>query len=501
MEISLHFVNDSDASATKRKVALRLKGKPREDQEPAHLTIVLDTSGSMDDGDKLGTCKKSIGFIMDLMRDTDAVSLVTFDDDAKVVTKCVETKGENKVNFMTQVNSIHTGGCTNMSAALLEAQGLVEPAGGARKQGFLLLTDGHANRGVYKPDQVFNIVKGLIDSQSGLAVHTVGYGDDHNADLLSKIGEWSAGTYSVVKTLEDVATVFGSVLGSMVSTTAQNVKVTLPAGFTLLSQMPNEKDGDATVVRVGDVQSEVSTIILAEVDTAAAAATVGISGFDLLAHAPVALQEVVGPVREMSEEEAQNLDFAFVRLEIVALMKEVKEFHAPPPNAAEYKARLDALAVRLTTMPDSLKVLVAVMKQDIKIMEDILSGRNRVGREGFNLMTQHANVYAGARGITSLGGDAGHRAEVAALGATETSPFVTRHTSRYVGLMRTSSQQPHDEDPHTGNGVPDPTGLTAVRSGSPAPIYRQNARSLSPGGAPLRRQNAQVGLAATSSAV
>jgi Mg-chelatase subunit ChlD len=468
MEISLHFVNDSDASSTKRKVALRLKGKPREDQEAAHLTIVLDTSGSMDDGNKLRTCKKSIGFIMDLMRDTDAVSLVTFDDDAKVITKCQETKAESKVNFVSQVNGIYTGGCTNMSAGLLEAQALLEPAGAPRKQGILLLTDGHANRGVYKPDQVFNIVKGLLDSREGVVVHTVGYGDDHNADLLSKIGEWSAGTYSVVSNLEDVATVFGSVLGTMVNTAAQNVKVTLPAGFTLLSQMPSEKSGEATVVRVGDIQSEVSTILLAEVDTAVVGdARVGIAGFDLLAHAPVALEEAVGPVREMSEDEAQNLDFAFVRLEIVALMKEVKEFTTPPANAAEYKSRLDALEARLATVPDALKVLAAVMKQDIQTMRRILEGGARVAREDWNLMTQHANVYAGARGLTSLSSDYDRRAEVEALGPTDTTPFVARRVTGYVGLMRTSSG---------GNTSPPPPPHDADDASDPAPLTRARRR-------------------------
>ena len=445
METSIHYISDASATGT-RKVALTIKGKPRENQEPAHLNILLDTSGSMEEGRKLATCKRSIGFILDMMRDQDAVSLVTFDDDAAVISKLVETKPANKLNFMTLVNAVRIGGCTNMSAGILEGQNLLEPAGSRRKQGMLLLTDGNANRGVYSADSIFGIVKTVMESNPGLTVHTVGYGFDHNVGLLSKIGEWTGGTYSVVKNLEDVATVFGAVLGSMVSTTAQNVKVTLPPGFKLLSQISKDTDeAGATVVRVGDIQSEVSSIILFEVPVNSTLG-VSLSGFDLLENATVRSDLAIGPLSTMTEEASQNLNFALLRLDLVELMKDVQG--KPSSDAIPgLLSRLDALYDRLKTAPVALCAMLAVMEHDITMMRNILMGTSRNCHAEQNLLSQHSAVYSAGRGLMSSepADDSGAYANAAVA-----SPFISRTTSRYVGAMRTASHVPsneEDEDP------------------------------------------------------
>lgn len=491
MEIALNFVTPSDESASMRKVALRLKGKPREDQESAHLCIVLDTSDSMNDGAKLGSCKKSIGFILDLMRDKDAVSLVTFGEDAKVVAKCVEMRAENKANFLAQVSGIHTDGCTNMSAGLISAKEVIEPADSTRKQGILLLTDGHANRGVYNPDSLFDVVKNVTEVRAGLTAHTVGYGFDHNSELLVKIGEWTGGTYSVVKNLEDVATVFGGILGGMVSTVAQNVRIVLPAGYKVLSQLPMETaDSGETTVRIGDVQSEVSTILLLEVPVDNVA-PVKVTGFDLLETKEVEQQLTIDAVPTLSEADQQNLDFAFLRVEIVGLLKEVATAPVPHPNAAPLLSRLDALEARLRAMPTTLRALTSVMEYDLKKMRDILQGRSNNLRADTGLITQHANVYATGRGMTSLAPDMDGATLAAA--SSHNTPFTARHTSHYAGLMATASRtaNPRDEDDN-------PTNIAAtlpVRPpGTPAPIHRLSGG----GGARLGRANAMLNAVATT---
>lgn len=462
MDYSANFVSaSSPTGAATRKVALRLKGKPREGQEAAHLSVVLDTSDSMNDGNKLEICKTSIGFILDLMRDTDAVSLVTFDEVSRVVSPLMATTAEKKTNFRTLVNSVRTDGCTNMSAGLLEGKGLLEPVspdGSGRKQGMLLLTDGHANRGVYRPDDLFTLIKAMMDARPDLTVHTIGYGFDHNVDLLPKVAEWTGGTYSVVKNLEDVATVFGSVLGSMVSTTAQNVRVTLPEGFKLLSQNQTEKDTEGrTVVRVGDIQSEVSSILLLEVP-ADTTTFLRISGVDLLTHEPIAAEIPIELPQELSEEDARNLDLAFLRVEIVDLMKEVQTGTvrgAIHPNREAILAKLDTFEARLATAPASLAGMVGLMKGDIRLMRDILTGRSRDVAADTSMLSQHANVWTTQRGVTC---------GVAAPAAAECSPFVSRVASNYVGLMRATSSQAAPPSAHDAHGISDdddPANYTA----------------------------------------
>ena len=445
MDTTAHFITDADASSTMRKVALICKGLSREDQEPVHMALLTDTSGSMDSHQKLVNCKKSMSFVLELMRDTDAISILTFGDDANVLSSRVETTSTNKLGLLGVIDSIETHGCTNMSAGLLEARNTVESRESVRKQGIILLTDGHANLGVWDPDRMFQIVKGIVDSRDGLIVHTIGYGFDHNVDLLSKIAEWTGGTYSVVNNLEDVATVFGSVLGSMVSTTAQTVKAYLPAGFKMISTLPSEKVGaGGTLVRVGDIQSEVSQILLLEVPVAAAHETIVITGYDLVNHVSIQKEILIGPVPSMTDEESANLDFAFVRVEVVALIQEIRSAiaAATPPSASEkasFMGRILNLSLRLDGVPGFLSSISNVMKADLTALQRALNRPTR-NRQELDVMSQHANVYSGGRGMTSMGSTAEPHND------NLQSPLMSRSSRQYAELLRTRSHNPDPTD-------------------------------------------------------
>jgi Mg-chelatase subunit ChlD len=450
MEISAHYITDADASSTTRKVALRLKGLKREDQESAHITFVLDTSGSMDDDGRLTSCKKSISFVLELMRDTDAASIVLFDDNARVIVKCMETTAENKVRLLTLVDAIVTGGCTNMSAGLIEAKTLIEPLGSVRKQGLILLTDGIANLGIWDPEKLFQIVRGVVDSRDGLTVNTVGYGLSHNIDLLSKIADWTSGTYSVVNNLEDVSTVFGSILGSMVSTTAQTVKVSLPAGYKMISKLASELTDDRTVVRVGDIQSEVSQILLLEVDVSASL-PMQVSGYNLLDHVPIDLSLMPGPVPTMTDEDRVSLEFAFLRIEVVSLITEIRatldggRSRSTAEEKAVFLAKILALKLKLDSADSSLSSMTSVMKADLTMLERGLNGTNH---HDMGFLSQHTAVYTTGRGMTSLGGASGpHDSSdpedhVTAPVDTTASPMMSTRARQYASLLRTRSHNP-----------------------------------------------------------
>ena len=449
MEISAHYITDADAQSEKRKVALRLKGLKREDQESAHITFVLDTSGSMDDGGRLASCKKSVAFVLELMRDTDAASIVLFDDNAKVIVKCMDTTAENKVRLLTLVDAIVTGGCTNMSAGLLEAKTLIEPIGSVRKQGLVLLTDGIANLGVWDPEKLFQIVRSVVDSRDGLTVNTVGYGLNHNIDLLSKIADWTSGTYSVVNNLEDVATVFGSILGSMVSTTAQTVKVGLPSGYKMISKLVSEVTGSTTVVRVGDIQSEVSQILLLEVD-ATATLPMNVSGYNLLDHVAINVSLMPGPVPAMTDEDRVSLEFAFLRIEVVSLITEIRatldggRSRSTAEEKAAFLAKIVSLKARLDTADASLASMTSVMKADLTMLEKALNGT----RQDMSFLSQHTTVYTTGRGMTSMGGAYGPPDQsdpedhAAAPIDTTSSPMMSTRARQYASLLRARSHNP-----------------------------------------------------------
>jgi Mg-chelatase subunit ChlD len=450
MDISAHYVSDSDSASRMRKAALRLKGHTREDQEPTHIIFLLDTSGSMDEDDKLATCKKSLSFVLELMRDTDAASIVAFDDNANVIIKCMETTPENKVRILSRIDSIVTGGCTNMSAGLIEAKSLIEPETSVRKQGIVLLTDGVANLGVWEPEKLFEVVRNVIGGRDSLTVNTVGYGLSHNIDLLSKISDWTSGTYSVVNSLENVATVFGSILGSMVSTTAQTVKLLLPPNCKMITKLPSETTPTSTIVRVGDIQSEVSQVILFEVDTEVNL-PFQVSGYNLLNHSLIEELVHVGPVPDMSDDDRVSLEFAFLRIEVVSLITEVRAYvdSARTQVSSEQKAvfleKIAELKLRLESVDESLSSITSVMRSDLLMLERALNGTNYRNNADLGLLSQHAGVYSSGRGMTSVGGapgpDEDHPNEPPDVIA---SPMISRSARRYASMLRNRSQNPED---------------------------------------------------------
>ena len=450
MDISAHYVSDSDSASRMRKAALRLKGHTREDQEPTHIIFLLDTSGSMDEDDKLATCKKSLSFVLELMRDTDAASIVEFHDNANVIIKCMETTPENKVRILSRIDSIVTGGCTNMSAGLIEAKSLIEPETSVRKQGIVLLTDGVANLGVWEPEKLFEVVRNVIGGRDSLTVNTVGYGLSHNIDLLSKISDWTSGTYSVVNSLENVATVFGSILGSMVSTTAQTVKLLLPPNCKMITKLPSETTPTSTIVRVGDIQSEVSQVILFEVDTEVNL-PFQVSGYNLLNHSLIEELVHVGPVPDMSDDDRVSLEFAFLRIEVVSLITEVRAYvdSARTQVSSEQKAvfleKIAELKLRLESVDESLSSITSVMRSDLLMLERALNGTNYRNNADLGLLSQHAGVYSSGRGMTSVGGapgpDEDHPNEPPDVIA---SPMISRSARRYASMLRNRSQNPED---------------------------------------------------------
>ena len=95
----------------------------------------------------------------------------------------------------------------------------------------MLLTDGHANRGVSEPDGIVELLKGVLggENSDNISVNTFGYGADHQADLLRRISEASdtPGSYYFVEEKDDVSSAFGDCLGGLLSVVAQNIRLTI----------------------------------------------------------------------------------------------------------------------------------------------------------------------------------------------------------------------------------------------------------------------------------
>jgi Ca-activated chloride channel family protein len=86
---------------------------------PMNLAFVIDKSGSMSAQDKMGWVKDAFNFFIEKVRDIDFVSLVVFDNEAKVIFPSTQMKSrERRLQFKEAVNSIQPGGGTNLIGGL-----------------------------------------------------------------------------------------------------------------------------------------------------------------------------------------------------------------------------------------------------------------------------------------------------------------------------------------------------------------------------------------------
>ena len=482
MDCSSFFTQIQDDATLSRNGGIILKGQTRNTRQPVHMMLVVDTSGSMESEDKLSSVKRSIQLMLELLSAEDRLSLVTFSDDSKTFLNRAIPTAEERQAIQYRVNNLHADGSTNMSAGLLEARGLVEPPSSGRKQGLILLTDGHANIGVHSEQGLIEILQRIQSESSGLSLTTVAYGVDHNAEMLTNMAKAGGGAYNVVTNLEDVATVFGDILGGLVSVSAQKVEVQLPPGAVASTSYRTEVDpAGITTVYVGDLYADGEVTILFK--SSPSQGPIRVKGTDMTTLNPIDILTEPTPLTTIQDIPV-SLIMAEYRQKVVALLLRMRS-SAPRGSVREEAETL------LKQIQDDDRVrdhpLKAVLLEDIqKTLE--LSQRSHMTQHETVEMAQHSAYLGMARGLRSITshippaapprarGAPRLRRQVAlgsmppmsvgsapmgdpeedmrpptpptppALAPTMTSPFANRYQTQIATVMRTMSSQPQDSE-------------------------------------------------------
>jgi Ca-activated chloride channel family protein len=186
---------------------------------PANFGLVLDRSGSMD-GEKMDNLKEAVGYVVDHLNDNDLVSVIIFDD--QVETLIPNQPARNREEIKSRIDKVSARGGTQISDGLKAGIGeLRKGYSKDRVNRILLLTDGRT-----WDDENACLVLAEEAGKDGIAVTSIGIGDDWNEKLLLEIAEGSHGNSHWIQNPVSILDAFRQEVEGAQSVAAMNMKVT-----------------------------------------------------------------------------------------------------------------------------------------------------------------------------------------------------------------------------------------------------------------------------------
>ena len=191
----------------------------RQQLRPLNLSLVIDKSGSMSEFNKLERVKQALLVLVSQLRESDTLSIVTFDTTARVALPAHRLGSREEASAI--IRSLRPGSSTNLEAGLMLGYKEAEKAFDRESTNrVILLTDGIANQGITSPQEIENESRAF--NEKGIDLSTIGVGEDLNKDLLRDLAKSGRGLYHFIADNEDVQKVFAAEMQSLVSPVAQN---------------------------------------------------------------------------------------------------------------------------------------------------------------------------------------------------------------------------------------------------------------------------------------
>jgi Ca-activated chloride channel family protein len=195
---------------------------------PLNLAVVLDRSGSMT-GAKLEKAKQAATQLVDRLGPDDIFSMVVYSDSAQVLVQAQRI--EDKATVKRAIARIEASGSTALHAGVKAGATQIEEYISAKRiNPVILLSDGLANVGPSSTGDLRRLGRKLAGE--GIAVTTIGVGDDYNEDLMAGLAEASDANYYYVKDTEKLPQIFAKELGELLTVAAREVRIeiTCPDG-------------------------------------------------------------------------------------------------------------------------------------------------------------------------------------------------------------------------------------------------------------------------------
>ena len=365
------------------KIGVKGRRLGREEQRGAVLTILVDTSGSMNTPDRIELAKKSLRMLVERLGPKDTVALVQYDNHARVVLP--PTKAAERKAILAAIDALQCNGSTNLEEGMQRAYEVAGAnfAPGAENR-VLLLSDGAANLGTTTAEDILLKVESFRKQGIFCSVFGMGQGT-YNDEMLGTLADKGDGVYRFIDSEQEARQVFVDDLAATLNTIARDVKIQVefnPANVKSYRQLGYEKrqlkteDFRNDAVDAGEVGSGQSVTALYELDLAPQAQV----GADIVCTVRVRYMRTdVKKIEEIEErfhlpQVGRSFDAMDARFRLAACAAETAEILRGSPFAAGSEWNDVAAALRPVALELSLDSRVAELLRLVQGAKDMARG-------------------------------------------------------------------------------------------------------------------------------
>ena len=186
----------------------------RAQKKHSNIVLVFDTSGSMNEDEKMQNARGGAKQLVQLLDDGDTFSFLTFSSELSWAQRNASVKDERS-HLATQIDSLFAGGGTVLYDSIDAAYQQLSTAGpgDSKIQAVVVLTDGADTQSHMKLDELMQRIQYNGETRA-IHIFTIAYGKDARKDILKKISDATQAKFyegtpqNIVGVFRDISTFF-----------------------------------------------------------------------------------------------------------------------------------------------------------------------------------------------------------------------------------------------------------------------------------------------------